>query len=73
MALQGGKVCVCAETCQNSPKRGVQSLGGVPICNSMEGQVTEIRPEPKPVKWGAHLNNMEVDKDKYDGINKTHV
>ena len=58
MALLGGKVCVCAETCQNSPNRGVQSLGGVPICNNMEGQVTEIRPEPKPVKWGVDSIEM---------------
>ena len=60
MALLGGKVCVCAETCQNSPNRGVQSLGGVPICNNMEGQVTEIRPEPKPVKWVAEKRQQEI-------------
>ena len=51
MALQGGKVCVCAETYQNSLNGGVQSLGRGLIPSIMEGQVTEIRPEPKPVKW----------------------
>ena len=36
MALVGGKVCVFAETYQNSLKRGVQSLGG-PLENPKYG------------------------------------
>ena len=53
-----------AETYQNSLKRGVQSLGGTLSTQPMEGQATEIRPEPKPVKWGTVKNTRAEEEDE---------
>ena len=41
---------VYAETYLNSLKRGVRAGNAAQKPKNMEGQVTEIRPEPKPVE-----------------------
>ena len=70
LALQGGKLPVCAKAYPNSLKRGVQSLGGTLSTPPMEGQATEIRPEPKPVKWVIGQKQNEGEAIRFNSSKK---